>query len=51
MTEERLKETVEYLQHHIVKIIKFENGGWCNCDIKLENDELIIIPNLETPFN
>lgn len=42
---------VEYLQHHIAKIIKYEDGSWCNCDVKLENDTLVIIPDYKTPFN
>jgi len=48
---DKLKEIVEYLQHHIPKIIKYEDGGWCNCDVKLENDILVIIPDYKTPFN
>ena len=42
---------VEYLQHHIAKIIKYEDGSWCNCDVKLENDMLIITPDYKMPFD
>ena len=42
---------VEYLKHHMVKIIKYEDGRWCNCDVKLENDTLVIIPDYKRLFD
>ena len=51
LLEIKTKEVVEYLQHHIPKIIKYEDGSWCNCDVKLENDTLVIIPDYKRLFD
>ena len=45
------KEIVEYIKHHIPIIIKYEDGSWCNADIKLENGTLIVKPNYNMPFD
>jgi hypothetical protein len=45
------EEIVEYLKHHIPIIIKYENGGWCNANISLENGTLIVKPNYNMPFD
>lgn len=46
-----IKEIVEYLKHHIPIIIKYEDGGWCNADIYLENGTLVVKPNYDLIFD
>ena len=47
----KVEEIVEYLKHHISIIIKNEDGGWCNANIKLENGTLIVIPDYNILFD
>lgn len=44
------KKIVEYIKNHIPIIIQFEDGGWCNANIKLENGILIIKPDYNILF-
>jgi hypothetical protein len=45
-----IEEIVEYLKHHIPIIIK-DNNGWCNADIYLENETLVVKPNYDLIFD
>ena len=47
----KVEEIVEYLKHHIPIVIKYEDGGWCNANIKLENGTLVVIPDYNMPFD
>ena len=47
--EELINDLVDYLKHHIPIIIEDE-FGWCNADISLENNKLIVRPNYNIPF-
>lgn len=45
------EEIIEYIKHHIPIIIQYDDGSWCNANIKFENDILIIIPDYKVLFD
>lgn len=55
MNKEEIKKVIDYIQHHLLKIIQYEDGSWCNCDIKLDENgiinTLIIKPCYRTLFD
>lgn len=45
------EEMINYIKHHVPIIIQYANGGWCNANIKFENDTLIVIPDYNLLFD
>ena len=46
-----IEKIIEYIKHHIPIIIKYEDGSWCNTNISLENDILVVKPDNNVPFD
>lgn len=46
-----IEEMVEYIKHHIPIIIQYENGGWSNAKIKIENGTLVVVPDYDVLFD
>ena len=46
-----VEEIVEYLKHHIPIIIQYDNKGWSNATISLENGTLVVKPDYSMPFD
>lgn len=44
------EELIDFFNHHFPIIIKYEDGSWCNANIKFENNTVIVIPNSNVLF-